>query len=57
MNHYRMGLVTDTGNGVRRVFQLVREAIGEEPSIYEEGNELVVTLPRRQHHRASSDAA
>jgi len=44
---YRVGLVTDTGNGVRRVFQLVRETTGMEPRIYEEGNELVVALPRR----------
>lgn len=45
---YRAGLVTDTGNGVRRVFQMVKEAIGVEPGIYEEGNELVVSLPRRK---------
>ncbi len=44
---YRAGLVTDTGNGVRRVFQLVKKAVGVEPNIYEEGNELAISLPRR----------
>lgn len=42
------GLVTDTGNGVRRTILLVKKAIGLEPNIYEEGNETVVSLPRRQ---------
>ena len=43
---YRAGYVTDTGNGIRRVIQTVREATGKEPLIREEGNELVVILPR-----------
>jgi len=45
---YRAGYVTDTGNGIRRAIQMVREATGQEPSIFEEGNELVVSIPRRQ---------
>lgn len=42
----RAGLVTDTGNGFRRAMFLVKEAIGREPDIREEGNETVVVLPR-----------
>ncbi len=43
----RAGYVTDTGTGIRRVVLLVREATGKEPGIYEEGNELVISLPRK----------
>ncbi|MCL6613057.1 MAG: putative DNA binding domain-containing protein [Firmicutes bacterium] len=43
----RAGLVTDTGNGIRRTILLVKKATGLEPNIYEEGNETVVSLPRR----------
>jgi ATP-dependent DNA helicase RecG len=43
----RAGFVTDTGNGFRRAMLLVREAVGREPDILEEGNETVVILPRR----------
>jgi ATP-dependent DNA helicase RecG len=42
----RLGLVTGLGSGVFRVIQLVREATGREPDIAEQGNELVVALPR-----------
>ena len=42
----RAGFVTDTGNGFRRAMLLVREAVGREPDILEEGNETVVILPR-----------
>lgn len=43
----RLGLVTGTGSGVFRTIQWVREATGQEPTILQEGNELVMTLPRR----------
>ncbi|MCS6831930.1 MAG: histidine kinase, partial [bacterium] len=35
----RAGLVTDTGNGVRRAMRLVKEAVGIEPAFYEQGAE------------------
>jgi ATP-dependent DNA helicase RecG len=44
----RFGFVTDIGSGVYRTIQLVRQAVGREPNIYPEANELVVALPRRQ---------
>jgi len=43
----RLGMVTGIGSGVYRTIQLVREAIGREPEIHVEANELVVSLPRR----------
>jgi ATP-dependent DNA helicase RecG len=43
----RLGFVTGIGSGVYRTIQLVREAVGREPAIYQEANELVVALPRR----------
>jgi ATP-dependent DNA helicase RecG len=42
----RAGMVTDTGSGVRRAIQRVKEAVGREPEIVEQGNELVVIIPR-----------
>ena len=42
----RAGLVTDTGNGIRRAVQKIRAATGAEPEIAEKGNELVVSVPR-----------
>jgi ATP-dependent DNA helicase RecG len=45
----RLGFVTGIGSGVYRTIQLVRQAIGREPNIYQEANELVVALPRRQN--------
>jgi len=44
----RLGMVTGIGSGVYRTIQLVREATGQEVGIYLEGNELVVSLPRRR---------
>lgn len=44
----RAGLVTDTGHGIHRVIQLVRKSIGREPEIKLEGNELVVSIPRKR---------
>ena len=44
----RLGLVTGIGSGVFRTIQWVREATGKEPAIFQEGNELVVSLPRGQ---------
>jgi len=42
----KAGYVTDTGNGFRRVIRDVKKAVGREPQIREEGNELVVSIPR-----------
>jgi ATP-dependent DNA helicase RecG len=38
--------VTDTGNGLRRVIREVKETVGKEPEIGEQGNEVVVSVPR-----------
>ncbi|MDZ7292936.1 MAG: putative DNA binding domain-containing protein [candidate division KSB1 bacterium] len=43
----RIGLVTDAGSGIPRVIRLTRQAIGQEPVFRLEGNEFVVSLPRR----------
>jgi len=43
----RLGMVTGIGSGVYRTIQMVKQATGQEPEIYLEGNELVVSLPRR----------
>ncbi|RMF36450.1 MAG: transcriptional regulator, partial [Chloroflexi bacterium] len=43
----RLGMVTGIGSGVYRTIQMVKQATGREPEIYLEGNELVVSLPRR----------
>ncbi|RMH87872.1 MAG: hypothetical protein D6681_14915 [Calditrichaeota bacterium] len=43
----RAGLVTDTGNGILRVIRSVKDAVGREPEIKLEGNEVVVVLPRK----------
>ncbi|HHH41564.1 MAG TPA: transcriptional regulator, partial [Chloroflexi bacterium] len=43
----KAGYVTDTGNGFRRVIRDVKQAIGREPDIRIEGNESVVSIPRR----------
>ncbi|MDW8069389.1 MAG: putative DNA binding domain-containing protein [Anaerolineae bacterium] len=42
----RAGFVTDTGNGFRRAMLLVKEAIGREPDIRQEGMETIVVIPR-----------
>jgi len=44
----RLGMVTGIGSGVYRTIQLVKEATGQEVAIYLEGNELVVSLPRKR---------
>lgn len=41
-----LGLVTGVGSGVYRAIQLVRQATGQELSLYHQGNEFVVSLPR-----------
>jgi predicted HTH transcriptional regulator len=43
----RLSLVTGIGSGVFRTIQWVQEATGQEPTIAQEANELVVALPRR----------
>ncbi len=42
----KAGYVTDTGNGFRRVVRDVKAAVGREPEIRTEGNELAVSIPR-----------
>jgi ATP-dependent DNA helicase RecG len=44
----RLGMVTGIGSGVYRTIQLVKQATGQDVGIYLEGNELVVSLPRRR---------
>ncbi len=44
----RLGMVTGIGSGVYRTIQLVRDATAQDVGIYLEGNELVVSLPRRR---------
>jgi predicted HTH transcriptional regulator len=39
--------VTDAGSGVPRIIRLTQQATGREPSYKLEGNELVLTLPRK----------
>jgi ATP-dependent DNA helicase RecG len=43
----RIGLVTDAGSGVPRIIRLTRQATGREPTYSQQGNELVLTLPRK----------
>ena len=43
----RLGLVTGIGSGIYRTIQLVKAAVGREPDLRAEGNEFVVTLPRK----------
>lgn len=43
----RVGLVTDAGSGIPRIMRLVRQATGRELTFRLEGNEFVLTLPRR----------
>jgi ATP-dependent DNA helicase RecG len=44
----RYGLVTGVGSGVYRSIQLIRAATGEEPHLFIEGSEFVVSIPRRK---------
>ena len=43
----RMGLVTDAGSGIPRVIARVQQVTGKRPTLKLEGNEFVVTLPRK----------
>lgn len=43
----RVGLVTDAGSGIPRMIRLVRQATGQELTFRQEGNEFVLTLPRK----------
>ncbi|MGH7453081.1 MAG: ATP-binding protein [bacterium] len=45
----RVGLVTDAGSGIPRIIRLTRQATGQEPAFRLEGNEFVVSLPRRNN--------
>lgn len=44
----RLGMVTGIGSGVYRTIQLVKDATGRDVDIRLEGNELVVSLPRKR---------
>jgi len=44
----RFGLVTDVGSGLPRVIRLTQQAVGRPPDLRLEGNEFVLSLPRRQ---------
>ncbi len=44
---YRAGFVTDTGNGLRRAIQQIKEHTGKEPILLEEGAEFVVQIFRQ----------
>jgi ATP-dependent DNA helicase RecG len=43
----RIGLVTDAGSGIPRIVRLARQATGKEPAFRLEGNEFILTLPRK----------
>lgn len=43
---YRAGFVTDTGNGLRRAIQLIKDHTGKEPVLLEEEAEFVVKIFR-----------
>jgi len=43
---YRAGFVTDTGIGLHRAVLMIKKAVGKEPEIGEQGNEVVVCVPR-----------
>jgi len=45
----RIGLVTDAGSGIPRIIRLTRQATGQEAAFRLEGNEFVVSLPRRNN--------
>ncbi len=45
----RLGLVTDAGSGIPRSIRLVRNATGGEATFRLEGNEFVVSFPRRSN--------
>lgn len=44
----RLGIVTDVGSGIYRTIQLMKKVTGQEPGIFFQGNELVVSLPRQR---------
>ena len=43
----RVGLVTDAGSGIPRIIRLTQQAVGQAPTFRQEGNEFVLTLPRK----------
>jgi ATP-dependent DNA helicase RecG len=43
----RVGLVTDAGSGIPRIIRLTRQATGQTPTFRHEGNEFVLSLPRK----------
>lgn len=44
----RVGLVTDAGSGIPRIIRLTQQAVGHAPTFRQEGNEFVLTLPRKE---------
>ncbi|MCK5217352.1 MAG: putative DNA binding domain-containing protein [Methanosarcinales archaeon] len=43
----KMGLVTDIGSGVKRIITLVRETVEKDVELELQGNEFLLTIPRR----------
>jgi len=43
----KMGLVTDIGSGVRRIITLIKETVERDVDLKVEGNEFLLTIPRR----------
>ncbi len=43
----KMGLVTDIGSGVKRIITLVRETVEKDVELKLQGNEFLLTIPRR----------
>jgi len=45
----RLGLVTGIGTGVYRAILQVREFTHQEPALFLEGNEFIISLPKRRN--------
>ena len=44
---YKIGMVTDTGSGIRRIMKLVKQYTGKEAGLEATDNEFILTLPRK----------
>ena len=44
---YKIGMVTDTGSGIRRITKLVKQYTGKEAGLEVTDNEFILTLPRK----------
>jgi ATP-dependent DNA helicase RecG len=50
---YRARLASDAGNGIPRIIRLTQQAVGRTPDLRLEGNEFVLSLPRRKPDSSS----